>query len=291
MAGFEESGLPGKQSIRNGFQECTDLETYITSFQFGNNILLTSLHPALHLLDLQDVKRVNFHQTIMSELNDRLIEKINKDCSQEKLKELLDHIFNYIHIDMTRPVIMNAMKKLKEIMEEYIDVITANEKIYKDCPVEVKRRVWMRKHPLFGDAVGPILNKYIEEKHFLLYAIERINIRNFFSLPPRQRRQKAFVKELVTMIGSSVDLYNLVLQFLRTLFIRTKEEHYCSLRGELLMAFHDADVKEIRQVDPCHKFTWCLDACVRDKSIDSKRLKELQTFLDGIKKGQEEVMG
>ena len=57
------------------------------------------------------------------------------------------------------------------------------------------------------------------------------------------------------------------------------------------MAFHDADVKEIRLVDPCHKFTWCLDACIRDKSIDSKRLKELQSFLDNTKKGQEEIIG
>ena len=93
------------------------------------------------------------------------------------------------------------------------------------------------------------------------------------------------------MIGNSVELYNLVLQFLRTLFLRTKEEHYCSLRDELLMAFHDADIKEIRQVDPCHKFCWCLDACIRDRSIDSKRLKELQAFLDGVKSGEQEVMG
>ena len=93
------------------------------------------------------------------------------------------------------------------------------------------------------------------------------------------------------MIGNSVELYNLVLQFLRTLFLRTKEEHYCSLRDELLMAFHDADIKEIRQVDPCHKFCWCLDACIRDRSIDSKRLKELQLFLDGVKGGEEQVMG
>jgi len=294
MAGFEASGLPGSQAILTGFKECKNLETFISSFQQENCILLNSLNPGLQLLDLQGLKRFNFHQNVMADLLEKLLDRINMmncDDVDDKIASLLNHIFQFVHVDAVRPVIMAALKKQKDIKQEYIELISTNDKIYRDCPLEVKRLVWMKKHPLFGDAVGPILNKYIEEKHKILFTIENIKVRNFFSLPPRQRRQKVFIKELISMIGSSIDLYNLVLQFLRTLFLRTKEEHYCSLRGELLMAFHDADVKEIRQVDPCHKFTWCLDACIRDKSIDSKRLKELQTFLDGIKKGQEEVMG
>lgn len=291
MSGFEEAGLPGKQAIRDGFQGSQDPEVFVSSFQQENHVLLTSLHPALHLLDLQDVKRATFHQSIMTDLSEKLLKRINEECGEDKLRELLDHIFPFIHVGVLRPIVMAVMKELPEIKPDYIDQISAKDKIYQDCPIEVKRRVWMKKHPLFGDAVGPILNRYIEEKQSLLYSIENIKTRHFFGPPPRQRRQKPVVKELVQMIGSSIELYNLVLQFLRTLYLRTKEEHYCSLRGELLMAFHDADIKEVRQVDPCHKFTWCLDACIRDKSIDSKRLKELQTFLDNIKTGQEEVMG
>ena len=291
MSGFEESGLPGKHSIREGFQGCTDAETFITSFQQDNRVLLPSLHPALQLLELQDLRRVNFHQSIMVELSDRLSKRIKDENDEKKLNELLDHIFQFIHVTTLRPIIMATMKKLREIKSEYIEQIAGSESIYIDAPIEVKRCVWMRKHALFGDAVGPILNKYVDEKRGLLYTTENIKVKHFFSLPPRQRRQKGVIKELVEMIGNSVELYNLVLQFLRTLFLRTREEHYCSLRDELLMAFHDADIKEIRQVDPCHKFCWCLDACIRDRSIDSKRLKELQLFMDGLKKGQEEVMG
>lgn len=43
------------------------------------------------------------------------------------------------------------------------------------------------------------------------------------------------------MIGSNLKLYDMVLQFLRTLFLRTKNVHYCSLRAELLMALHDLE--------------------------------------------------
>ena len=42
-------------------------------------------------------------------------------------------------------------------------------------------------------------------------------------------------------------------------------------------------MQDIISVDPCHKFTWCLDACIREKNVDVKRSRELQGFLDSIK--------
>ena len=57
------------------------------------------------------------------------------------------------------------------------------------------------------------------------------------------------------------------------------------------MSLHENEVNEICSMDPSHKFTWCLDACVREHFVDSKRAKELQGFLDSIKRGQDEVLG
>ena len=67
--------------------------------------------------------------------------------------------------------------------------------------------------------------------------------------------------------------------------------HYCTLRSELLMALHDREVQDVISVDPCHKFTWCLDACIRERNVDVKRSRELQGFLDAIRRGQEQVLG
>ncbi|PSN42595.1 hypothetical protein C0J52_08709 [Blattella germanica] len=55
--------------------------------------------------------------------------------------------------------------------------------------------------------------------------------------------------------------------------------------------FFSPSPKDIISVDPCHKFTWCLDACIREKNVDIKRSRELQGFLDSIKRGQEQVLG
>jgi len=50
------------------------------------------------------------------------------------------------------------------------------------------------------------------------------------------------VQKLSHMIGNNIKLYDMVLQFLRTLFVRTKNVHYCSLRAELLMSLHDLEI-------------------------------------------------
>lgn len=110
-------------------------------------------------------------------------------------------------------------------------------------------------------------------------------------LPIKVRRQGEVVQKLAHMIGNNVRLYDMVLQFLRTLFLRTRNVHYCTLRAELLMALHEAEVQEITNIDPCHKFTWCVDACIRERNVDTKRSREIQAFLDGIKSGQEQVLG
>lgn len=58
------------------------------------------------------------------------------------------------------------------------------------------------------------------------------------------------------------------------------------------MELHDANVTDITSMDPCHKFAWCLDACIRERAIESKRSRELQGFLEGVtKNGNERVLG
>ena len=294
MAGFEQAGLPGLDFIRNTLDEASpelpDMVNAIENFQQENGILLPSLQPALPFLDLHDVRRLDFNQYVMENLREKLLEQV-KQLSEEKLRQLLDHALPFIHVPEVRPVIMAALKHLPKVPEDCIEQIAGDTRLYAECEIEVKRQIWIKHHPLFGDAVGPLLNEYIENKYSSIFTLEQVNSHSFFSLPSKSRRQKPVIKGLAKMIGKSLELYNLVLQFLRTLFLRTKEVHYCTLRSELLMAVHDAEIKDIKDVDPCHKFTWCLDACIRDNIIEGKRIKELKGFLDSAKRGEEQVLG
>lgn len=294
--GLEEVGVPGQTFLRDALTSCTDPLKAIEEFQLENGILLPSLRPMLPLLDLHGVRRLDFHTSVLEELRDKLISHINEVGGKEgkendkKLKELLSKSFAVVRVKALRPVIMSILKNTPHIDDKYLRVLVRDRELYNDTDTEVKRQIWQDNQSLFGDEVSPLLSQYIREKENVLFDHE--NLTNlFFSPSPKVRRQGTVVQRLAHMIGNSVKLYDMVLQFLRTLFLRTRNVHYCTLRAELLMALHDLEIQDIISVDPCHKFTWCLDACIRERNVDIKRSRELQGFLDSIKRGQEQVLG
>lgn len=297
MSGFEEVGIAGSDHLREALTNCTDPQQAIEDFQAENGILLPTLQHALPLLDLHNIRRLEFHQSIMEELNDRLIKRTaelaNSDDKKryKKIEDLLSKCFPLIRNKVVQPVVMAVMKCLPKVPERYLSVLVEDKTLYAVAAPEVKRQIWEQNPSLFGDEVSPLLSEYIKNKESMLFGSDRVNSHMFFSVPPKTRRQGDVVQKLTEMVGKSIKLYDMVLQFLRTLFLRTRNVHYCSLRAELLMSLHDVETNEIVNEDPCHKFTWCLDACIREKFIDEKRSRELQGFLDGIKRGQEQVLG
>lgn len=293
MAGFglEEIGIPGRDYLKEALTSCTDPLKAIEDFQVENGILLPSLRPMLPLLDLHGLKRLDFHNSVLEDLRDKLVTQIESVSNQDrnnpkererKLKELLTKSFPVIKIKQLRPVVMCVLKNLSFIEDKYLRVLVRDKELYQDCDIVIKRHLWRDNQSLFGDEVSPHLSQYIKEKEAILYSNSSENTTSsglmsppattivassggFFSLSPKARRQGTVIQKLSEMIGSNVKLYDMTLQFLRTLFLRTRNVHYCTLRSELLMALHDREVQDIIGVDPCHKFTWCLDACIREK--------------------------
>jgi negative elongation factor B len=301
MDALQEFGIPGPDLLRDSLTTCSDPLTAIAEFQDDNGILLPSLRPMLPLLDLHGVRRLDFHTSVREELKDHLLKRINelgrKDVppatkaeNEKKLVEMLNKYFPVIRVITLQPVVMAILKNMDQVDDKFLKQLTNEKSLYEKCDVVVKRQIWQQHQGLFGDEVSPLLSQYIKYKESLLLKHEDVTAA-FFLLTPRQRRQNETIQQLVQMVGKNVLLYDTILQFLRTLFLRTKNVHYCTLRVELLMALHDAEVQDITAMDPCHKFTWCLDACIREQDIDSKRSRELQTFLDSVRKGQEQVLG
>lgn len=296
MAGLEDLGIPGGDYLQESLTNCSDPLQAIEEFQTENGILLPSLRPALPFLDLHEFKRLDFHNSVLEELRDKLVHRISELANSEdekrfeKLESLLTKSFPVVKVKTLRPVVMALLRHLPKIEENYLMKILDDKELYAEAATEVKRQIWQDNQALFGDEVSPLLSQYIKEKENALFGHEHATL-TFFLPSPRARRQSEVVQKLSHMVGKNVKLYDMVLQFLRTLFLRTRNTHYCTLRAELLMALHDQEVNEICALDPCHKFTWCVDACIRDRFIDSKRSRELQGFLDGIRKDHEFVLG
>uniref|UniRef100_A0A8C5FZC3 Negative elongation factor complex member B n=1 Tax=Gouania willdenowi TaxID=441366 RepID=A0A8C5FZC3_GOUWI len=297
FAGLPELGISNGEDLKETLTNCTEPLKAIDQFQMENGILLPTLQSALPFLDLHGTPRLEFHQSVFDELRDKLMERVatiaegKEDDRYKKLEELLEKSFPLVKMPSIQPVVMRVLKHLPKVPEKKLKIVMADKDLYKVCSVEVKRQIWQDNQALFGDEVSPLLKQYIVEKEGALFSSDLSILHNFFSPSPKTRRQGEVVLKLTQMIGKNVKLYDMVLQFLRTLFLRTRNVHYCTLRAELLMSLHDLDISEICSVDPCHKFTWCLDACIREKFVDGKRARELQGFLDGVKKGQEQVLG
>lgn len=61
MSELEEIGIAGPDYLRETLTNCSNPLTAIKEFQKQNSILLPSLAPALHFLDLHSINRVDFN--------------------------------------------------------------------------------------------------------------------------------------------------------------------------------------------------------------------------------------
>lgn len=283
------SGLQGGDFIRDALGSCGDPLEVISNFQRENRLENDILETVLPLLDLHSVLRSDIYDGITDQLQEKL-EGMIPSLSQEKLLQLLDASFSVAEGPQQR-VVIRLLESIPDLPPRLLSAIVDNSQLYESCPVVVKRQVWEENIALFGDEVRPLLDRYVEEKEALLLRIEDNPSSNFFAPAPKTRRQHEIVQTLTSYIGRSLKLYNTVLQFLRALFVDSGCAHFCTLRADVLMALHDAEVTTILEADPCHKFAWCLDACIREKFIDAKRGRELKLFLDGIKSPREQMRG
>ncbi|KAL8594851.1 hypothetical protein ACOMHN_016092 [Nucella lapillus] len=295
MAGLEGLGIAGPSEIADVL-DSDDPSAAVREFQTQNEILLPSLKPALNLLDLHRVPRRDFHLSTLEELREKLIKRIQDlavsgtEKDQKRLGELLEKSFALVGVKHMRPVVLRVLEHTTDISKVYLDQILQDKDLLKDVAVPVKRQIWQDRLNLFADACSPLISEYVSEKETALFSQEHATL-SFFVPNPKVRRQGAIVSKLVYMIGGNTRLYHMVVNFLRTLFLRKRNVHYCTLRVEILMALHDAEVNEILGVDPIHKFAWCVDACVRERTINPNLQRELQGLLDGIRKGQENILG
>lgn len=98
--GLEAIGLQNNQHLKSALINCDDPLKAISDFQEENSIQLPTLKPALNLLDLHTIKRLDFHLSIADELKENLVKRVeelaakikepSKDSSGESLKQLED---------------------------------------------------------------------------------------------------------------------------------------------------------------------------------------------------------
>lgn len=284
----------GAGYILDTLKEAEDSLDGIATVQQDNKVRISSMQPAIPMLDLHGMTRADVHFSLFKTMQDKLLLKVGS-LENRGLTKLLDRCFRYIGAEQElQAVCLRIMEKLPSVDHKYLSHIAENHDLYMACPLEVKRQIWQGNQGLFGEAVSPLLDQYVAEKEAVLSfaSVRKVGAKiegkltSFLSLLPKTRRQSAIVQDLVGVVGTSQTLYATLLQFLRTLYLRTQISHYCTLRADVLMRLHDTE-SPICSSDRCYKFAWCLDACVRVGHVDEKKGRELYSFLEGMVGGDE----
>lgn len=141
----------------------------------------------LPLLDLHGVRRLDFHASVLEDLREKLIRRIDEigaektPASERKMKDLLVKSFPAVRIAALRPIVMCILRNTPHIEDKYLRVLVREKELYNDADTEVKRQIWKDNQSLFGDEVSPLFSKYIHEKEEVLF--DHTNLNSLFFAP------------------------------------------------------------------------------------------------------------
>lgn len=110
--GLDSLRIQDSARLKNALLNCDDPLKAISDFQEENCILLPTLKPALNLLDLHNVKRLDFHQSIADELKEQLMKRIEDMASSVNVASNTGSLTN-----------CDDLKKLEELLEKSFPLI------------------------------------------------------------------------------------------------------------------------------------------------------------------------
>lgn len=108
------------------------------------------------------------------------------------------------------------------------------------------------------------------------------------------KKHLPIVNEICKLIGNSHKLYQFTISTLTTLYLRTHDWFYSTLKSQIVaklneMYNHDNLINLINngindaQVEMILKFGNLINSCLREKKLESKRAKELETIMESKK--------
>lgn len=178
--------------------------------QNQNAMVLPSLRAALSLLDLHGIRRSTFHQCLIEELKEKLINKIRNlgDSEDEQVCKQLQQIvaksWPIVRIPVLQPIVMAALKQLGSRTEpKILNEIVNSPDLYAVAPVELKRAVWITDEERFGEEIYPLLSEYTKWCDDVLSSTDCVLTQN-----PKTRREP--LTEVVKMLGDNIQLYDQV---------------------------------------------------------------------------------
>ncbi|KAL1925036.1 uncharacterized protein VTP21DRAFT_4690 [Calcarisporiella thermophila] len=252
----------------------------IARIQQEHGLTEPSIKAAYPLFDFEQYARRDMHNRALAALRTQLIQTIkDKELDEEEFDSLLDKTLEYINIPQLMSIPLALLEKHPERpTNEMLERIKESSSDFQLFPWVIKRRIWKADKKLFKQHMMEALSCYHRDEE--LQRISRCMQPTDPVKDIKFRRNHPIVKTLCDILGPDHTLYDMFLEFLREVFESTPYPSISTLRLDLLMALHDADVAEIYTNDNIHQLAWSLDACVRTQSLDATRISNISDFLN-----------
>ena len=252
-------------------------------------------NPVFGLLQQMGLERAEVSKILLSSIIQALLRNIQTLTQEENMLDLLEASFIYIRIPELRSIPIAVLERLKSVPNNFLKQLSADRAVFNDLPQSVQRQVWELDKSLLQQHVSPYIHCYVLERATTLSCLnmnEENPNKQFLGMSvPSVYRQtyrngSASLKKVTSIIDKSNKIYKYIVNLCLTLyresekpFMSKDEQAYCSFRSQLLMALHDS-VNELRTVDPCHRLAWTLDAAIKERSCEQKRLHELMQIFN-----------
>lgn len=180
---LEKVGASGSEALRLTLVTCTDPIATINEWQAANSVRLDSLESALPLLDLHQIRRVDFHQSVVNELRGKLLETVNELAaentpeSNERLDKLLRKLFGAIQVDALRDVVLELLRVVRQPPTEMLLQIREMTDIFRnECPIALKRRIWEVDETSFQEELAAAFEPAIMDRTLPLIDLDVMGI-------------------------------------------------------------------------------------------------------------------
>lgn len=254
--------------------------------------------PLVGLLDQLGLTRAEAHRHVLQAATRELLARI-ESMQSDRLLQLLEASFPYIGIADLRAIPLAVLSRLQPVPASFLKQLATDKDLFWDLPVGVQRQVWELDKKLLQAHALPLVVGYTFEMATAMRGLDMDE-----SLPQELlqaaapggrplpkvaqpgrkmlRSGSAALQRLTRMVGKSRQIYKGIVELciLRyrdsdSPYVGMAEAALCALRSQLLMALHDLGETELCTKESCHKLAWTLDACLKDRKLDQRRLREL----------------
>lgn len=121
-----------------------------------------------------------------------------------------------------------------------------------------------------------------------------INSTAYTNMLKGNKKLSALITDIVKLIGNNAKLYQYLLSNLSKMFLKNYNWFYATLRSQLLFKLNEANNQDLVsgimsgghndvQMDNVFKFASIVNMCLKERRIDTKRAKELETIMESKK--------